>query len=397
MSVLARKYEREGWATKLPDPDDDPLLCLMKNRPSRVDQDIKPSPQATVIDANRESDEDARTHPERTQDRMAEIEKFFKEHHKRKQKEQEDPNQMEDEPEEEKPPVSKSREKERDTVVNILERCQHFVSARKREVRLSVLEIVSRCITVLSADRRRLLPAVHLIWRPLSMRFADKDRVQAIKSWEVVSVMGVHAGDFMLHRIKDDLWPAMRDRIIPEDYALLRREMHSLGSFSHTNSMVYRSQHAMIGCLSSLCRSVFARVINFGTSSSGRELATGIFGSVYIYLDDALPGGLRSEATELIKRLALLSPPVRDQLKRMVQESAGFYATYLAFPYPPSSSPSMESSESDKPPSGLSSSSTTLTTIRRTNNKLNENASPRVRGIEVRASVTAILAWLAAL
>lgn len=343
VGVLARKYEREGWSTTLA-ADTDPLMSLLR------DETKEPEPEQNVareepVAAPTACRDVGQSEQKSEAEKMADIAKYFSDYHEQKQKEEEhnhddgeedaDDN-IEDGAEEDDPLRSKSRQKELDTVVRMLERCQHFVSSRRREVRLSILEIITRSMTVLSADRKRLLPAVHLIWRPLTTKFAERDRVQAIKSWEVVTAgIARHAGDFVFHRVREDLWPALRDRVIPVDYAALRQEMRSLGSFSPASSLVLRSQLALLRTLADLCRYVFARMPSFGSSDSGQALATDMFGAIYVYLDDTLPAALRDEALELTRRLALLSPRVRAQLERMSREVADFYTTSLPYPYPP--------------------------------------------------------------
>jgi hypothetical protein len=337
VGVLARKYEREGWSTTLA-ADTDPLTSLLRDetKEPEPEQNVTPESVAAVEGIEQKSEAE----------KMSDIAKYFTDYHEQKQKEEEhnhdddgeedaDDN-IEDGAEEDDPLRSKSRQKELDTVVRILERCQHFVSSRRREVRLSILEIITRSMTVLSADRKRLLPAVHLFWRPLTTKFAERDRVQAIKSWEVVTAgIARHAGDFVFHRVREDLWPALRDRVIPVDYAALRQEMRSLGSFSPASSLVLRSQLALLRTLADLCRYVFARMPSFGSSDSGQALAADMFGAIYVYLDDTLPAALRDEALELTRRLALLSPRVRAQLERMSREVADFCTTSLPYPYPP--------------------------------------------------------------
>jgi hypothetical protein len=345
VGVLARKYEREGWSTTLA-ADADPLTSLLRDETKELapEQNVTREQPVAAQTASQDIEQDEQ---KSEAEKMADIAKYFSDYHKKKQKEEEhnhedeseedaNDNSIEDGAEEDDPLRSKSRQKELDTVVRMLERCQHFVSSRRREVRLSILEIITRSMTVLSADRKRLLPAVHLIWRPLTTKFAERDRVQAIKSWEVVTAgIALHAGDFVFHRVREDLWPALRDRVIPADYAALRQEMRSLGSFSPASSLVLRSQLALLRTLADLCRYVFARMPSFGSSDSGQALAADMFGAIYVYLDDTLPAALRDEAVELTRRLALLSPRVRAQLERMSREVADFYTTSLPYPYPP--------------------------------------------------------------
>jgi hypothetical protein len=410
VGVLARKYEREGWSTKQVAADVDPLLTLLRDEKTEVDAaQSREEPAITMQENSSERGDKSE------EEKLADIEKYFNDYREKKQKAEEHNHDEEDENEDEEeedngsdehvdgdgdnPLRAKSRQKEMDTVVKILERCQHFVSSRRREVRLSILEIVTRSMTVLSADRKRLLPAVHLIWGPLTTKFAERDRVQAIKSWEVVTAgIARHAGDFVFHRIRDDLWPALRDRVIPTDYAALRQEMRSFGSFSPTNSLVLRAQQALLHALSELCLHVFARMPHFGSSASAQELAVDVFGVVYVYLDDALPAALRDEAVELIKRLALLSPCMRAQLHRMTEQVSGFYATdVLPYPYPPpsSSDPTAvgdETTPAASEPPAASSSSAISTRVRRV--KMEEITTPRVKPLDVKRGLAAITTWL---
>ncbi|XP_070560811.1 TELO2-interacting protein 1 homolog isoform X2 [Ptychodera flava] len=92
-------------------------------------------------------------------------------------------------------------------VMQVLERCMHFVSSKNPRLRLLVLEIIKNSVIVLQTREDELLPMVHKLWPSMVHRFMDEEQLVTIKAFETLCVMGVVCGDFIRRRVVKDVWP----------------------------------------------------------------------------------------------------------------------------------------------------------------------------------------------
>jgi hypothetical protein len=126
--------------------------------------------------------------------------------HKSKEEKKEVNGEVEDQPK--KPSL------EHTFTLEILEKTQHFMGSRSREVRLLMLDIIQHGVPILGASEDSgLLPMIHTLWEPMMKRFVDKDAVVVKKSLEVCGTMIIHSDDFMTSRFVSDLWPILKNAL----------------------------------------------------------------------------------------------------------------------------------------------------------------------------------------
>jgi hypothetical protein len=208
----------------------------------------------------------------------------------------------------------------------ILTRCQHYLSYRNREVKITVQDTIHAGLQVLSigSDEARLgngngggggggsklYPMVHVIWQPLVSRLGDSDSVVVIKTLETITSIGNLAKSFISTKFADDAWPFLRVLLgtnNANERAVVRvqeegeeAEVGSPRSSSAKNkyqfSASFKTQRAALGCLVQLCEYVAKAV---GVEVLIRHCAP--------FLSDLKLTQLQRLATQLFKVLIRLS------------------------------------------------------------------------------------------
>nr|XP_006819759.1 PREDICTED: TELO2-interacting protein 1 homolog [Saccoglossus kowalevskii] len=94
-------------------------------------------------------------------------------------------------------------------VLQVLQKCVHFLSDNNPRIRLLVLEIVKNSVLALQNHQDDLLPLVHQIWPPMIQRFVDNEQLVTIQAFHTLCVMGSICGDFIRRRVVKDIWPKL--------------------------------------------------------------------------------------------------------------------------------------------------------------------------------------------
>lgn len=94
-------------------------------------------------------------------------------------------------------------------LVQVLKRCVHFQSSSNIYIQTAVLSIIKHAVIPLSCCEDELLPAVHLLWKPLVARFQKDDWHLCAKAFEVVSSLAETSHDFIRERTLREVWPRL--------------------------------------------------------------------------------------------------------------------------------------------------------------------------------------------
>jgi len=94
-------------------------------------------------------------------------------------------------------------------LVQILDKCAHFLSHPAAEVRRGLLRVFRSALPGLGPFQKELLPLVHRIWPGIVFRLGDGDRFVSLEAMSVVSVLAELCTDFLSKRISDDIMPKL--------------------------------------------------------------------------------------------------------------------------------------------------------------------------------------------
>ena len=66
-------------------------------------------------------------------------------------------------------------------VMQVLEKCVHFLSSKSPWLRLLVLDTIDIGVQAISQSEDQLLPMIHRLWPPMVKRFTDDEQVNGME------------------------------------------------------------------------------------------------------------------------------------------------------------------------------------------------------------------------
>lgn len=89
----------------------------------------------------------------------------------------------------------------------VLSRCIHLMAHSDPKVRMKVMDIIECGMTVLSSQENELLPMAHKLWKPLVVRFGDKELQVVMKAFDTLCVIAYFSKDFLRKRFCKEILP----------------------------------------------------------------------------------------------------------------------------------------------------------------------------------------------
>lgn len=174
--------------------------------------------------------------------------------------------------------------------LEILEKDQHFLGSKSREIKLLALDIIEKGVAVLgTSEGSGLLPMIHTLWSPLMRRFVDKDTVVVIKSIAVAEVMIECSKDFMTVRFANELWPLLKNTLTPSSSSLRSKEEPKF-------SQAFKLRRVMLSCLHTAAKHLHLR------ETTVVDIAT----TCKYYLSSTQPPELQADTVQLFRELLKL-------------------------------------------------------------------------------------------
>lgn len=96
-------------------------------------------------------------------------------------------------------------------LVQVLKRCIHLQSSSNIYIQTAVLSIIKHAVIPMSCYQDELLPAVHLLWKPLVARFQKDNWHLCAKAFEVVGSLAEASRDFIRERTMREVWPRLAE------------------------------------------------------------------------------------------------------------------------------------------------------------------------------------------
>ncbi|XP_041375233.1 TELO2-interacting protein 1 homolog [Gigantopelta aegis] len=209
---------------------------------------------------------------ERERKSLADIQDFFLDYHKQKQlakgiiSEDEDTDEatqgpdagdVEEEDEDENKTNQKDLPKHIVAVKEVLLRSRHLLSsASSAQLRLLVLDCVSDACTALQDWKDELLPLIHQLWQPFSLRFDDEEKLVAIQAVSTLRKMADICGDFICRRTFKDVIPKMVNFLTKQAHLSVK------SSPAYQYTINYKYQLACLAHIGYIARQIGASVID---------------------------------------------------------------------------------------------------------------------------------------
>lgn len=103
-------------------------------------------------------------------------------------------------------------------VIDMMDRCGHFLSESDPIACCLVLSIIDEGVRVLQDARKVLLPLIHRLWPSLMHRLTVKNRPILAASIQLVTTLAECAGDFIGDRFVENVWPSIRSQLQSIDF-----------------------------------------------------------------------------------------------------------------------------------------------------------------------------------
>ncbi|ESO83680.1 hypothetical protein LOTGIDRAFT_169160 [Lottia gigantea] len=167
---------------------------------------------------------------------IEDIEKYFKEYHRNKEIEGNLSSLGEDVDEDgdEDPLVATDTTKQLPyhitAVQQILTRTKHLLSSTNGRHRLQVLQIIQHSVKALKHHQDELLPLLHELWVPFSLRFSDEEKLVTIKAMETLTIIVDNSGEFLMKRVVKNICPVIKQFL----YSQAKISMKSGTMYSYT-------------------------------------------------------------------------------------------------------------------------------------------------------------------
>lgn len=274
------------------------------------------------------------------------VAQYFRDYHEQKMREQEMGDLSNDEESHHHDDVKMKEEeqKEMDLVMQIMDKCQHYLGMSGLLVQNHVIDVLHRAVDFFVrvdqngepiSSNDNVLPVIHKIWSPLVQRMRlNRDRetggnhssmtIMRIKFLQLIEKLVISFPEFMYTKMVHELWPVIRDTILPaidllEYVVLWEKHRHTTQSV-----IIERSQHIFDYVstepnfkLKLALLQLFERITRANASNSFTRLIPvahdslqtyDICKSCFAFLDARQPRQLQDMAMALFDNLRMLDP-----------------------------------------------------------------------------------------
>ncbi|XP_048249152.1 TELO2-interacting protein 1 homolog isoform X1 [Haliotis rufescens] len=138
-------------------------------------------------------------------------------------------------------------------VKEVLQRTKHLLASSAPRLRLLVLDVISQAVIALRDWRNELLPLVHQLWQPFSLRFTDGEKLVTIKAIQTLATMCKCCEDFLRQRIAKDVVPKLVSFLTTQE----KISCSSAQAYQYT--LCYKLQLSCLTHLGPICHEVEAR------------------------------------------------------------------------------------------------------------------------------------------
>lgn len=178
-------------------------------------------------------------------------------------------------------------------VVEILNRCIHFVACVGVNELILVLKILKEGVFILTAYDDQLLPVVHKIWSPLKYVLINSDSLGKQHAFQLLIVLAHTAKDFIRARTLSDVLPSMWDVLITSSKNSRLKDSGSV----YRHSQLYKLQLLILSSLGPLA-------VDIGLQE--KELHQTLHATTP-YLSSNQPVPLQEAAKGLYRTIAMLN------------------------------------------------------------------------------------------
>ncbi|KDQ12666.1 hypothetical protein BOTBODRAFT_45767 [Botryobasidium botryosum FD-172 SS1] len=145
-------------------------------------------------------------------------------------------------------------------VERIVSRSIYFLTHPSPLIRARILALLRSSTAVLRSSPSSILPSVHKAWPFIVNRFSDPEPFVVTEAAALVEGLVTHAGDFMAHRVWDDVWPRFQKMLVALDQAdaksaLAKRGRGGVGTES-AYSVSHRTYRSLLAVLAGVASGV---------------------------------------------------------------------------------------------------------------------------------------------